>query len=777
MGRLTTQLSSSDTITVIDNRTSKTIEIPITENSIPATAFKQLSIPGVSSKGREEDEESKGLRVFDPGYMNTAVIKSTITFIDGEAGILRYRGYPIEQLAEHSTFLESSYLLLYGNLPSPSQKILFEKEVQAHSYVHSDLEGFMKSFRYDAHPMAILVSAFSALGSFHSEANPSLQGQKLFTTGTPDSLRNMDKQIYRLIGKAPTLAAMAYRIRQGRPFNRPPVGLGYTESFLYQLDFLNEREYRPSPVLAKALDVLFLLHADHEVNCSTASILQVGSSGVDPYSGVAAACAALYGPLHGGANEAVIRMLLDIGSPENVPEFIEKVKSKQKVLSGFGHRVYRTSDPRSFVIRKIAEEVFEATGRDQLLEVAMALHDAALKDDYFKSRKLYPNVDFWSGLIYRAMGFPFDFFPVLFAVPRVVGWLAHWRQMMLAQGGLKIWRPRQIYVGPTLRDYVRLEDRAEESGQKHVNQASATFGLRLIESYQKDKPDQPRQVSVIPLLIFDLTIVLTHYRMSPSVTSISNNTTATPSSSLSKYTSTSPASSSSSKSSSSSLNSMTTVTTTSFDGFLDGNISDVGILLKTLSFSSQKHSFQRRKDPAQSPYINHPIGVANFIAETGETDIVVLQAAILHDVVEDTECTIDEIELHFGPEVAKVVDECSDDTTLSACARKLAQVETAGHKSKRAQQVKLGDKLHNCLSIQSAIPVGWDVERSQRYFIWSKQVVDLCASSNPKLAARLYTLFSEGTFVHRGKTYACVPRKMSDISGTKWKSYYPPVDY
>jgi len=290
-----------------------------------------------------------------------------------------------------------------------------------------------------------------------------MRGQNLYTKGDAASLAIMDKQIFRLIGKATTFAAMAYRVRQGRGFITPPTGMSYTGSFLYQLDRLGEQSYVPSPILEKALDILFILHADHELNASATTVLQAGSSLVDPYSAISTGCASLYGPLHGGANEAVIRMLISIGSPDNVPAFIEAVKRREKVLSGFGHRVYKTSDPRSFIIRKTADEVFKVTGKDPLLETAMRLHDLAMKDDYFVSRKLAPNVDFWSGLIYRAMGFPLDFFPVLFAVPRVVGWLAHWRQMMLQSGGVKIWRPRQIYLGAPRRDFVPIEQRIEET--------------------------------------------------------------------------------------------------------------------------------------------------------------------------------------------------------------------------------------------------------------------------------------------------------------------------
>ncbi|KAI8447640.1 citrate synthase-like protein [Phakopsora pachyrhizi] len=457
----------SESVTVTDNRTGKTITVPISNNSIPATAFKQLSVKPDSNlrskNSRPEDDIETGIRVYDPGFMNTAVIQSKITYINGGAGELRYRGYPIEQLAEHSSYLEVSYLLLYGELPTKDQFNHFENEVMRHTYVHVDLEQLVSSFRYDAHPMAILISSLGALGAFSPEANPSLQGQNLYTRPqNPLSRQVMDKQIFRLLGKSISIAAMAYRIRMGRAFNRPPVGRTYTETFLYMLDYLNEGEgYRPNPVIAKALDVLFILHADHELNAGTATMLQTGSTLVDPYSAVAAATAALYGPLHGGANEAVIRMLIRIGSPANVKPFIELVKQKKEVLSGFGHRVYKTSDPRSFIIRKTADEVFAVTGKDKLLDTAIALHEAALKDEYFKSRNLYP-FNFWSGLIYRALGFPTDFYPVLFAVPRIVGWLSHWRQMQHQAGGVKIWRPRQVYIGEGSRDYVRIEDRIKK---------------------------------------------------------------------------------------------------------------------------------------------------------------------------------------------------------------------------------------------------------------------------------------------------------------------------
>ncbi|KAF9451865.1 peroxysomal citrate synthase [Macrolepiota fuliginosa MF-IS2] len=465
MGKPDSQ-KTSQSLTVRDNRSGKVYTIPITDNSIPATAFKAIKAPRVPGE-REENETEKGLRVADRGFLNTAVMRSEITYIDGDAGVLRYRGYPIEQLALKSSHLETAYLLIYGFLPTKQQFGVFEREVLHHGTIHADSEEFFRSFRYDAHPMAMLTSAFAYLGSYYAEANPSLQGQKLFTSGNVESLEVMDKQIYRLIGKATTLAAMAYRVRQGRNFVTAPNGLSYTGSFLYQMDHLGQEDYRPNPVLEKALDVLFLLHADHELNASCTTVLQTGSSLVDPYSAIAAGCASLYGPLHGGANEAVIRMLISIGKPENVPAFLEAVKRREKVLSGFGHRVYKTSDPRSFIVRKTADEVFKVTGKDELLETAMALHEAAMRDEYFIKRKLAPNVDFWcgcSGLIYRAMGFPLDFFPVLFAVPRVVGWLAHWRQMMLQEGGVKIWRPRQIFVGSSRRDYVPLEERTAVEG-------------------------------------------------------------------------------------------------------------------------------------------------------------------------------------------------------------------------------------------------------------------------------------------------------------------------
>lgn len=452
-------------LTVVDNRTGQTFEFPIKNNAVLATDFKKIKAqPG---SDRAEDETEQGLRVYDPAYMNTAVVQSNITYINGQDGILRYRGYPIQQLVDKSNFLETAFLLLYGELPTKNQYANWQSEVLHHTYVHTDIENMFKSFRYDSHPMSMLTSAFATLGAFAPEANPSLAGQKLYTnaaTGNLEALQMLDKQILRIIGKAPTLAAASYRMRQGRPFNRPAQGLSYTGNFLYLLDNLSGYEYQPHPVLEKALDALFIIHADHEVNCSTATVLQVGSSLVDPYSVVAAGCAALYGPSHGGASESAIRMLMEIGSPANVPAFMAKVEKRERVLVGFGHRVYKNVDPRSTAIRQLADQVFAVTGRNQLLDTALALADYARQSEFMRSRNLYPNVDFYSGLIYQAMGFPLDFYPVLFAVPRCVGWLAHWRQQMLQAGGVKIWRPRQIYTGAGERDYVETSRRTEKAG-------------------------------------------------------------------------------------------------------------------------------------------------------------------------------------------------------------------------------------------------------------------------------------------------------------------------
>ncbi|KAK9382280.1 citrate synthase-like protein [Kockiozyma suomiensis] len=447
-----------NTITVIDNRTGKTIEITIKDNSVPATAFTQLKAP-LAANERPENDTPYGLRILDPAFVNTAMITSSITYIDGNKGFLMHRGYPIEQLAEKSNFLETAYLLIYGELPSKSQYSIWSWEIMNHTFVAEDLQSIIRQMRYDSHPMSVFISAFAAMSAFAPEANPALQGQDMYI----NDKSIMNKQIVRILGKATTVAAMAYRIRINRPFTPPRSDLSYTENLLYMMDHMSEPySYRPDPRLAKALDILFILHADHEMNCSTSTMVHVGSSLVDPYSCVAAASSALYGPLHGGANEAVIRMLTKIGSVDKVPEFLEGVKQKKELLFGFGHRVYRETDPRSKVIREVADMVFDVCGREPLIEVAIALKDAALKDEYFTSRKLFPNVDYWSGLIYKAMGFPLDFYPVLFVVPRVAGYLAHWKQQ-LDSGKNKISRPRQVYVGKGRRDYIPLDEREERT--------------------------------------------------------------------------------------------------------------------------------------------------------------------------------------------------------------------------------------------------------------------------------------------------------------------------
>ncbi|KAF9976665.1 hypothetical protein BGZ73_008062 [Actinomortierella ambigua] len=444
-----------NSLTVIDNRTGKIFNIPITNNSVPATAFKAMKTD--KSEGRDEDESTRGIRVYDPSYQNTAVCRSSISYIDGDNGILRYRGYPIEELAEKSSFLEVAFLLIYGELPNKVQFKQFEHEVLHHTFVHTNASQLMKSFNYDAHPMGMFVSGIAALSTFHPEANPALVGSDLYTRDD----RIMNKQIFRLLGKAPTIAAMSYRHRIGREFNHPVANLGYAGNFLQMMDRLTESNYVPHPKLTKALDILFILHADHEINCSTAAMRHVSSSLVDPYSAVSSAAASLYGNLHGGANAAVIKMLEEIGTVDRVPEFIERVKAKETKLFGFGHRIYKSYDPRSKIIKKVAYEVFEVCGREELIDVAVALEEASLKDDYFIKRRLYPNVDFFSGLIYKAMGFPTDFFPVLFAIPRVAGWLAHWREG-LHDSAQKIWRPRQLYVGEAERPYVDMEDRNDQ---------------------------------------------------------------------------------------------------------------------------------------------------------------------------------------------------------------------------------------------------------------------------------------------------------------------------
>jgi citrate synthase len=427
---------SENTLTVTDNRTGKTYEIPIEHDTIPAMALRKIKV----------NPEDFGMMTYDPAYMNTAACKSKITYIDGDKGILHYRGYPIEQLAEQSSSLEVAYLLIYGELPNKDQSDYWTGRIMRHTYIHENLAHLMQDFRYDAHPMGMLIGSIAALSTLHSDA-------KNF-----DDPQVRQKQICRILGKLPTIAAFAYRRRIGRPFNYPDSTLGYTANFLYMLDYLNERNYEVNPVLARALDVLFILHADHEQNCSTATMRGVGSSRVDPYSAMAAAAAALYGPLHGGANEAVLRMLTQIGNVNAIPAYIERVKKGEMRLMGFGHRVYKNYDPRASIIKKVADEVFEVTGSNPLIDIAVELERIALSDDYFISRKLYPNVDFYSGIIYQAMRFPTDMFPVLFAIPRASGWLAQWIEM-IDDPDQKIARPRQIYLGYDKRDYVPLDER------------------------------------------------------------------------------------------------------------------------------------------------------------------------------------------------------------------------------------------------------------------------------------------------------------------------------
>jgi citrate synthase len=427
---------AKDTLTITDNRTGKTYEIPITNGCIRAIDLRQIRV----------DDEDFGLMSYDPAFTNTASTRSKITFIDGDKGILWYRGYPIEQLAEHATFLEVVYLLLHGELPTRAQLDAFRHEVVMHTMVHENIREFLDGFRYDAHPMGILISTVSALSTFYPEAK---------NVGDPDNRR---LQMIRMIAKIPTLAAYAYRHRRGLPVVYPDNDLSYAGNFLNMMFKMTETKYRPNPAVERALDVLFILHADHEQNCSTNAMRSVGSSRVDPYSALAAACAALYGPLHGGANEEVVHMLQKIGSKDKVPEFIKRAKAGEVRVMGFGHRVYKSYDPRAKVIKKLAYEVFEALGKNPLIEIAVELERIALEDEYFVSRKLYPNVDFYSGLIYQAMGLPMDMYPVLFAIGRTPGWLAQWEEM-LNDPEQKIARPRQIYLGPQKRDYVPIDQR------------------------------------------------------------------------------------------------------------------------------------------------------------------------------------------------------------------------------------------------------------------------------------------------------------------------------
>jgi len=427
---------ASETLTIIDNRTGKQYEVPIKNGAVKATDLFQIRVT-----------EDDGIVSYDPGFMNTASCQSKITYIDGDKGILRYRGYPIEQLAEKSSYLETAYLILHGELPTSSQLQDWTHNITYHSIIHENIKKVIDSFHHEAHPMGVLISTVGALSTFYPEA------KKIF------NVKSRQDQTYRLISKMPTLAAFAYRHSLGLPYSYPDNDLSYTGNFLNMMFKMTELKYKPNPVLERALDVLFILHADHEQNCSTNAMRGVGSSQVDPYSAVAAAAAALYGPLHGGANEAVLRMLMEIGSKDHVPEFIKKVKGGEGRLMGFGHRVYKNYDPRAKIIKEVADQVFEVRGRNPLLDIALELERIALSDDYFIKRKLYPNVDFYSGLIYQSMGLPMDMFPVLFAIPRTSGWIAQWEEM-LTDADQKLARPKQVYLGPQVRDYLPMAKRS-----------------------------------------------------------------------------------------------------------------------------------------------------------------------------------------------------------------------------------------------------------------------------------------------------------------------------
>lgn len=421
----------AETITIIDDRTGKKVTVPIRDGVFPSTALRELD---------------PDLRVYDPAFLSTAACASSITYIDGEKGILRYRGYPIEQLAEKSSYLEVAYLLLNGDLPNAEQLKKWTYDVTHHTMIHENMrKRFVDGFHYDAHPMGMFISAIAALGTFYPES------KEIFAPGA------LDKQVLRLIAKVPTIAAMCYRFSMGLPFVSPNNSMSYSENFLNMMFKLGD-DHTVDPRLTKAMDLLFILHADHEQNCGTTAMRVVASSHADPFSAMSAASSALYGPLHGGANEAAINMLHEIGSIDNVESFIKSVKAGNGRLQGFGHRVYKNYDPRAAIIKKAAYDVFDVTGKNPMLDIALKLEEVALSDDYFISRKLYPNVDFYSGLIYQALGFPIDMFTVLFAIPRTVGWLSHYNEL-LKDDAQKISRPRQWYTGVDQRDYVAINKR------------------------------------------------------------------------------------------------------------------------------------------------------------------------------------------------------------------------------------------------------------------------------------------------------------------------------
>jgi citrate synthase len=427
---------AQQTLTVTDNRTGRTYELPIEDGTVRAMDLRQI----------KDGDQDFGLMAYDPAYTNTASCRSAITYIDGDAGILQHRGYPIEQLCEHSSYLEVAYLIIKGSLPTSSQFEDWVHEITIHTFVHENVKDFMQGFRYDANPMGMLVASVGALSTFYPDANRIHD----------EDVRNV--QIIRLLAKMPTLAAFAFRHNMGQPYVYPDNDLNYAGNFLGMMYKMTELKYEPDPRLERALDVLFILHADHEQNASTSAVRSVGSTQVDPYSAVAAGVAALYGPLHGGANEAALRMLRRVGSVENIPAFLERVKAGQERLIGFGHRVYKNYDPRARIIRKYLDDVFEVRGKSPLLEVASELEKRALDDDYFTQRKLYPNVDFYSGLIYEALGLPVAMFPVMFAIGRTSGWIAQWLEMV-EDSEQKIARPRQIYTGHRDREYIPIEQR------------------------------------------------------------------------------------------------------------------------------------------------------------------------------------------------------------------------------------------------------------------------------------------------------------------------------
>ena len=431
------QVVPEETLTVTDNRTGKTYEVPITDGTVKAMDFRQM----------KTSDEDFGLMTYDPAFTNTASCRSAVTFIDGDKGILEYRGYPIEQLAEHSTYLEVAYLLVHGELPSETELAEWTHLITTHTFVHENVKEFIAGFRHDAHPMGMLLGSVGALSTFYPDAN---------NISDPE---NRMIQTIRLIAKMPTLAAFAYRHTRGMPYVYPDNDLQYSGNFLGMMYKMTELKYQPDPRIERALDILFILHADHEQNCSTSAVRGVGSSQVDPYSAIAAGIGALYGPLHGGANEAVLRMLRRIEKVENIPAFIEGVKAGDEKLMGFGHRVYKNYDPRAKIIKQAADDVFEVTGVNPLLAIALELEKIALEDEYFIQRKLYPNVDFYSGLIYEALGLPVEMFPVMFAIGRTSGWIAQWLELV-QDSEQKIARPRQIYTGDRTRDYVPIGSRS-----------------------------------------------------------------------------------------------------------------------------------------------------------------------------------------------------------------------------------------------------------------------------------------------------------------------------